>query len=151
MSFAVRPARADEADAIVPLYEWLFAPPGSRPPAWDPDAAADRLRSAIASDESTILVAAEGERLVGICSAYIDLLSVRFGLRCWVEDLAVDPERRSAGIGAALLDAARDWAAERGASHLELDSGMARPDAHRFYEREGAIWPSKSFTWLLDD
>jgi len=151
MSFEVRPAGEDEAEEIVPLYEWLFAPPGSTPPAWDPERAAERLRSAIAGEGSTILLAADGERLVGICSAYIDLLSVRFGLRCWVEDLAVDPERRSEGIGAALLAAAREWAAAEGASHLELDSGIARPDAHRFYEREGAVWPSKSFTWLLGE
>ena len=64
--------------------------------------------------------------IVGFCTAYLDLLSVRYGLRCWVEDLAVDPDRRSRGIGAALLAAAREWAAARGASHLELDSAEAR-------------------------
>ena len=59
------------------------------------------------------------------------------------------PERRSAGIGKALLDAARDWARERGATHLELDSAETRPDAHRFYEREGPSWRSVSFAWEL--
>ena len=34
--------------------------------------------------------------------------------------------------------------------HLELDSGAARTDAHRFYEREGTVWPSKSFAYRLD-
>ena len=45
-------------------------------------------------------------------------------------------------MGKALLDAAKDWARERGATHLELDSGEARTDAHRFYEREGPSWRS---------
>ncbi len=145
--FEVRPARAEEAGAIVPLYEWLFAPPGSRPPEWDPARAEERLAAAIGGDLSTVLVAAAGGRLVGLCTAYIDLDSVRYGRRCWVEDLAVDPGERSRGVGAELLAAAREWARGKGASHLELDSGEARADAHRFYEREGAGLRSICFGW----
>ena len=149
--FTIRPADPVEAGELVPLYEWLFAPPGSRPPRWDPALAEERLAAAAGGERSRVFVAEAEARLAGICTAYIDMESVRYGQRCWVEDLAVDPERRSLGIGAALLAGAREWARSRGASHLELDSGEARADAHRFYEREGAIWPSKSFTWLLDD
>ena len=87
--------------------------------------------------------------LIGLCTAYQDLHSVRYGYRAWVEDLAVDPERRSQGVGKALLDAAKAWARERGATHLELDSAEARADAHRFYEREGAGYRSISFGWEL--
>jgi GNAT superfamily N-acetyltransferase len=75
--------------------------------------------------------------------------SVRFGYRAWVEDLAVDPDRRSQGIGKALLDAAKAWARERGATHLELDSAETRADAHRFYERENPSWRSVCFAWEL--
>jgi GNAT superfamily N-acetyltransferase len=73
--------------------------------------------------------------------------SVRFGHRVWVEDLAVDPGRRSQGVGKLLLDAAKDWARARGATHLELDSAETRADAHRFYEREGPSWRSVCFAW----
>jgi GNAT superfamily N-acetyltransferase len=131
------------------MYDWLFAPPGSKPPHWDPERARERLTEAIASPRSAILVAEDGGALIGLCSAYLDIDSVRFGPRCWVEDLAVDPERRSEGAGAKLLGAARDWARAAGASHLELDSGLARTDAHRFYEREGGIRQSFSFNWEL--
>jgi GNAT superfamily N-acetyltransferase len=75
--------------------------------------------------------------------------SVRFGPRVWIEDLAVHPDHRSRGIGKALLDAAKDWARARGATHLELDSSFARQDAHRFYERERPSWSSRSFGWQL--
>ena len=75
--------------------------------------------------------------------------SARFGQRAWVEDLAVAPEQRSRGHGKALLDAAKDWARAQGATHLELDSGEARADAHRFYERERPSWRSVSFGWEL--
>jgi len=75
--------------------------------------------------------------------------SVRFGLRCWVEDLAVDPSCRSLGIGKALFDAVKRWAKERGATHLELDTGVARADAHRFYEREAPHAKGYSYSWSL--
>jgi GNAT superfamily N-acetyltransferase len=150
MSFDVRAAAPDEAEAIVPLYEWLFAPPGSRPAAWDERRAAVALRDAIASHDACVLVAEEtGGTLVGLCTVYQDLHSVRFGYRAWVEDLAVDPAWRSRGVGKALLDAAKGWARERGATHLELDSAEARADAHRFYEREGAQYRAYSFGWEL--
>jgi GNAT superfamily N-acetyltransferase len=166
VQFEVRAALAGEEGAIVPLYEWLFAPPGSRPASWDPRRAAVALRQAIDSRDACVLLAEEarpsadatapgreaagaGGTSIGFCTAYQDLHSVRYGYRAWVEDLAVDPDRRSRGVGAALLGAARDWARERGASHLELDSAEARADAHRFYEREGAGYRSISFGWEL--
>ena len=80
---------------------------------------------------------------------FLDFESVRFGRRAWVEDLAVHSGHRSLGIGKRLLDAAKDWARKHGATHLELDSGHARTDAHRFYERERPSWSSISFGWEL--
>ena len=61
----------------------------------------------------------------------------------------VSPEHRSEGVGKALLDAAKDWGRAHGATHLELDSGEARAEAHRFYEREGPSWRSKQYAWEL--
>ncbi len=131
------------------MYEWLFAPPGLRPERWDPERARQRLNEAIAEPRSAVLVAEDDGALVAFCTAYLELNSVRFGQRCWVEDFAVDPGRRSQGIGSSLLEAARAWAAGAGAVHLELDSGLARHDAHRFYEREGATRQSYTFGWDL--
>ena len=150
MAVEIRAALPGEERSIVLLYEWLFEPPGSRPAAWDERRAAVALRHAIESHDACVLVAEEaGGTLVGLCTGYLDLHSVRYGYRAWVEDLAVAPDRRSRGIGALLLSAARDWARERGATHLELDSAEARADAHRFYEREGAAYRAISFGWEL--
>src|SRR5436190_6011892 len=145
----IRAARLDEVDDLVAACDWLFAPPGSQPPTWDPALAADRLRDTIGAAEATVLVAVLDNRIAGFCTVYDDIASVRFGRRAWVEDLAVNESDRSRGIGKALLDAAKDWGREHGASHLELDSSEARPDAHRFYEREQPSWRSISFGWLL--
>jgi GNAT superfamily N-acetyltransferase len=150
MTVQIRAAEPGEEQRLVPLYEWLFAPPGSLPPAWDERRAAVALRQAIDSHDCAVIVA-EGEdgELVGICTVYLDLHSVRFGYRAWIEDLVVDPGRRSEGIGKRLLDAAKDWAREHGATHLELDSAETRSDAHRFYEREAPSWRSVSYAWEL--
>jgi len=146
----VRAARPGEEAALLELYEWLFAPPASRPASFEERRAAVALREAIASHDACVLVAeaAEGE-LVGICTAYQDLHSVRFGPRAWVEDLAVAPAHRSRGVGKALLDAVKAWARERGASHLELDTAEERRDAQRFYERESPARRSISYGWEL--
>ena len=150
MEVQIRAALPGEEERIPPLYEWLFAPPGSKPASWDEKRAVVALRQAIDSHDACVLVAeTDSGQLVGFCTAYQDMHSVRFGYRCWVEDLAVDPEARSQGVGKRLLDAAKDWARERGATHLELDSGEARHDAHRFYEREQPSWRSVCFAWEL--
>jgi GNAT superfamily N-acetyltransferase len=162
MDFEIRAAALDDVERLPALYEWLFAPPGSKPAAWDERRAQVALRDAIDSHDSVVLLAVErppgtpgGDAeevaggFVGFCTAYQDLHSVRFGYRAWIEDLAVGPEHRSQGIGKALLDAAKAWARERGATHLELDSAEPRTDAHRFYEREGAQYRSISFGWEL--
>jgi GNAT superfamily N-acetyltransferase len=145
----IRPAVSDEVERVLGMYEWLFAPPGSLPPAWDADRARAAIAEAISAEDSTMLVAEHRADLLGFCSAYIDLNSVRYGVRCWVEDLAVSPEHRSEGVGKALLDSAKAWARERGATHLELDSGEARTEAHRFYDREGPAWRGYQYTWTL--
>ena len=147
---AVREATEADTDALLAAYEWLFAPPGSVPPRWDPAAARTAIGRALASEQAARSSSPRPTaRLIGLCSAYVDLDSVRFGTRCWVEDLVVDPGLRSRGTGKALLDAAKDWARERGATHLELDSGVERTDAHRFYERENPSWQSKCYAWEL--
>jgi GNAT superfamily N-acetyltransferase len=145
----VREAVPAEVERVLGMYEWLFAPPGSVPPRWDADQARAAITSAIEDPEAAVLVAEHRGELVGLCTAYLDLNSVRFGRRCWVEDLAVSAQNRSEGVGKALLDAAKNWARQRGASHLELDSGDARVDAHRFYEREAPSWTSRCFAWEL--
>jgi GNAT superfamily N-acetyltransferase len=145
----VHPARAEQTDELVAAYDWLFTPPGSKPPMWDAAAAAERLRAAIESDAAEVFIADLDGLIAGFVTVYDEFESVRFGHRAWVEDLAVDPDRRSQGLGKALLDAAKEWARSRGATHLELDSAETRADAHRFYDREQPSWKSVSFGWLL--
>lgn len=149
MRAAIREATAGEEERILPAYEWLFAPPGYTPQWWDEERAGQAITEAIVSPRSAVFVAEEANALVGFCTAYLELNSVRFGQRCWVEDLAVDPSRRSEGVGGALLDSAADWARGAGATHLELDTGLARTDAQRFYDRREPDTKGYSYSWAL--
>lgn len=146
----IRAARRDEVEAVLAAYEWLFEPPGRPAADWPSERARAALLAAIESERSHVLVAAAGRgALVGLCTAYLDVASVRFGQRCWVEDLAVAPDRRSRGIGARLLGAARAWGRAAGATHLELDTGVERDAAQRFYEREAPAWRTLGYAWTL--
>jgi GNAT superfamily N-acetyltransferase len=145
----IREALPGEVERVLSMYEWLFAPPGSVPPRWDPDRARHAIADAIADPSTALLVAEHRGELLGLCTAYLDLTSVRYGSRCWVEDLAVSPGHRSEGVGGELLDAAEDWARARGATHLELDTGLAREDAQRFYRRREPDTVGYSYSWQL--
>jgi GNAT superfamily N-acetyltransferase len=145
----VRAATLADLEQIVQAYEWLFEPPASRPTQWDADQAAGALQRAITSESAVVFLAMLDDQLVGLCTAYDDIESVRFGRRVWVEDLAVRSDQRSRGIGKQLLDEAKRWAQTRGATRLQLDSSDVRVEAHRFYEREHPDWRSISFGWQV--
>jgi GNAT superfamily N-acetyltransferase len=58
------------------------------------------------------------------------------GKNLYVDDLVTDTNRRSKGHGRALLAWLAQQAQAHGCTQLELDSGVQRFDAHRFYLRE---------------
>lgn len=146
----VRHSTSDDVQDLVDSYAWLFAHPGTPPAEWDPAVAEARLQKLLASPSASVVLVAEADgHMVGFCSVYLDIESVRFGQRAWVEDLAVAPGYRSQGIGKQLLDQAKQWASRQGATHIELESSIARTEAHRFYEREAPSSRSICFIWNL--
>jgi ribosomal-protein-alanine N-acetyltransferase len=76
-------------------------------------------------------VAIEGDSLLGfaVCRIVLDI--------CELESIAVAPEARRRGIGATLLAAAADFAAERGATRVELEVRAGNSTAVGFYTRMG--------------
>jgi GNAT superfamily N-acetyltransferase len=59
------------------------------------------------------------------------------GKHVYVDDLVTDADARSKGYGRQLLDWLMEFARANGCEMLELDSGVQRAEAHRFYFREG--------------
>jgi GNAT superfamily N-acetyltransferase len=146
---AIRPITGEDVDAVVAACAWLFAPPASVPDLWDPLAARERLVRLCTAPRSIAFVADLDGGIIGFCTVYLDVDSLRFGQRAWLNDMAVDPRHRSRGVGRHLLQYARAWARERGATQLLLDSSTTRTDAHRFYRRESPTFEATCFGWRL--
>jgi GNAT superfamily N-acetyltransferase len=135
----IRPATPTDEGTILALIPQLFEAPGREAPGYTEERGREGIRWAVGGVDSDVLLAMDGERLVGLASVYADIQSIRYGKRCWLQDLVVSKEARSRGIGRLLLDAATEWARARGCTHLQLSSGMGRANAHRFYRREGMM------------
>ena len=147
---AVRPATAADQDATLNLIEELLEPPGVRPRGYTPERAREGVRYCIESSQADILLAEVDGVIVGLATVYVDFPAIRFGVRCYLQDLVVASTSRGEGIGRLLLDAAAGWARERGCSHLQLDSGLGRKDAHRFYLANGMEQDSLVFTRIVE-
>jgi GNAT superfamily N-acetyltransferase len=79
------------------------------------------------------------------------LMATTVALRkLYVDDLVTAADHRSQGIGAALLGELERRARLAGCRAIDLDSGVAREDAHRFYFRQRMAITSLHFARRLD-
>lgn len=82
-----------------------------------------------------MLVAVQSGAVVGV-AVWRGYENTFQGVQVYVDDLVTDENRRSTGVGHALIDGLAERARTLGATALTLDSGTQRRDAHRFYLRE---------------
>ena len=75
----------------------------------------------------------ESEDQIRAVAGYRFLESLFSGKNLYVDDLVTRETDRSRGYGEQLLDWLVDQAREKNCETLELDSGVQRFDAHRFY------------------
>jgi GNAT superfamily N-acetyltransferase len=106
------------------------------------------LRSHLEPDEMETLyeqMREEGYRLFGrydddelVAVAGVTLgTNFYLGRHVFIHDLVTTEERRSEGHGGALLTHIHAWAVDRDCETVELESGLWREGAHRFYEELG--------------
>lgn len=95
----------------------------------------ERLRSQERQGYRLVFLEVDG-RPVAVAGFRI-LETLASGRFLYVDDLVTAEAERSKGYGAELLGWLRQRAEEESCTSLELDSGIQRKDAHRFYEREG--------------
>ena len=94
------------------------------------------LETIIESPATTLFVARDrAARIVGMLT--LAVFKAPSGVRAWIEDVVVDGAARGAGAGAALVRAAVDFAATKGARTVDLTSRPDREAANRLYVREG--------------
>ena len=90
----------------------------------------------------------EGERVRAV-AGYRVSESLFAGRFCYVDDLVTDEAARSLGYGGALFDWLVAEARAAGCGRLELDSGVQRFAAHRFYLTKRMTITSHHFSLTL--
>jgi GNAT superfamily N-acetyltransferase len=94
------------------------------------------------------LAAYAGDRCVGVAGWRI-LATTHTTRKLYVDDLVTTAQARSGGVGHALLAELERRALAAGCTVLDLDSGVQRHDAHRFYLRERMVISSHHFAKRL--
>lgn len=97
-----------------------------------------------------LAVARKGSTPVGAAGFRIQEY-LAHGKHLYVDDLVTSGEARSGGVGRAMLGWLEDKARRHGCSSIQLDSGVQRRDAHRFYFRERMTIASYHFGKELRD
>lgn len=95
------------------------------------------------------LALAQVEGAVVAIAGFRYLHTLIHGPTLYVDDLVTDAACRSQGYGQQLLTWLRQQAQAQGCCSLQLDSGVQRADAHRFYFREGLVITSFRFVQRL--
>lgn len=123
----LRRARPDDLDAIMVLERSTFTAD-----AWP----AEAMRSELASEHGYYLVGVDDASPDEVV-AYAGLLAPRGSGQGDIQTIAVDPARRGAGLGRALMHALIDEARRRGAAELFLEVRADNPVARTLYESLG--------------
>jgi GNAT superfamily N-acetyltransferase len=90
------------------------------------------------------VAAYDGERCVGVAGWRVVATTAAIR-KLYVDDLVTSASERSGGVGAALMAELAERAKALGCRVLDLDSGVQRGDAHRFYMRTGLTITSFHF------
>lgn len=99
----------------------------------------------------------EGYRLanLSIHAAVVSVAGFRIhenlfhGKLLYVDDLVTANDAQSHGYGKCLIQWLASYARDHGCQYLDLDSGVQRFRAHRFYLREGMVISSHHFSLKL--
>lgn len=94
-------------------------------------------RRIIESDASRLLIATEGDLILGMLT--IVIFPIPSGVRASIEDVVVDESGRGKGVGEALSQHALLLARSEGAKTVDLTSRPSREAANRLYQRIGFL------------
>jgi GNAT superfamily N-acetyltransferase len=113
-------------------------------PDWNEEGMRMLAIDALRNDVSGEVIAPGGDRCVGVAGWRVTANTAAIR-KLYVDDLVTRASERSRGIGALLLTELTDRAKLAGCQIVDLDSGVQRGDAHRFYMREGLTISSFHF------
>jgi len=111
-----------------------------------------RMQAFLSNSDYHTIVAEKGGSIVGFIGLIHCWYWERNGCYIRIQSLVVSKEAKRSGIGKQLIDAAKDWAHERGALQLSLNCShkTAREAAHQFYPSIGFSPSAVGYTLELD-
>lgn len=131
MAVIIRLATANDAETvyrfICELKEVIF----------DPHVFNRIYQYNLKNEKNHYLVAEIDEEIVGFLSCHGQLLLHHLGWAYEIQELYVDKDHRSKGIGKQLLQALEHVLSKENYDVLELTSNMKRTEAHKFYLNNG--------------
>lgn len=134
-------ADLDEVAVLFDAYRQFYECPANLP------AARQYIEARLLEGDSTILIARDASRrVVGFTQLYPTFCSVTMARIFVLYDLFVQPSRRGAGVGRALMSQAQQVAREAGAARMDLRTARTNVIGQRLYESLG--W--EKVEWLLD-
>ncbi|HET7778035.1 MAG TPA: GNAT family N-acetyltransferase [Rudaea sp.] len=131
-AISIRPARSDDVASLAGLSTQLGYPATA-------DMLSDRLMRVRDEGVGQVFVAADAHGRVLGWTHVVPRLHLEESPFAELAGLVVGEGARGAGVGAALLSAAEQWAREHGFAHFRVRSNVVRERAHRFYLREGYV------------
>jgi GNAT superfamily N-acetyltransferase len=151
---SIRFAKPEDKEQILNLLDELLTDDalkrGKKPDHTPVIKAGDQMfDSFLKDDKSKIYVAAEDEEVLGVAIFYQFPVLRRGNHRVQLEELVVAQDHRGKGIGTALVKAVINWCKARNITTLRINSQVANPDAHKFYEDLGGEFSEKSFRFDL--
>jgi len=111
----------------------------------------ERYRRLASDANFTTLIAEVRGRAIGLIGLQTSYMYEKNGRHCRIMALIVHDQFRGSGIGARLIQAAEQWAAEQGVFSLSLNSANRedRQAAHQFYRGMGYTDGSTGFSKTL--
>ena len=134
----IRPAAPADLGVLAPLFDGYRQFYGQ---AADLELARHFIGERLARMDTVLFLAEAGGKAAGFTHLFPIFSSTRCQRLWLLNDLFVDPDSRTRGVGKALLLAAREYAVSTGACGLELATAHTNVTAQRLYESLG---------WKLD-
>jgi ribosomal protein S18 acetylase RimI-like enzyme len=130
----IRPATSEDIPFIVRLIQELAVASGETSPLDDA-----YVVEYLSSPYSQVLLADDASNVAGLLSYSVKPNLYHAGTCCMVEELVVTSEKRSLGIGGALLDALMSRAEAEGWADVSVGVMPGNHLAQAFYRRHGLV------------
>ena len=137
MDVLIRPAKTSDIPRMCGLLSELFSIESDFSPDSQKQAKGLSLLLADRSGLSAVLVAEEGDEIIGMCSVQTLISTAEGGPVGLLEDLIVRKDHRGNGIGTRLLSEIFRWCDTKNISRLQLLRDADNESALKFYAGNG--------------